>query len=269
MKQRIYVVSDSVGETCELVVRAAAIQFPEQAFETVRIPFVDDEQVIFDLVLHAKEERATIVYTIVHAVHRKVLEETARAHHVEAIDVLGPLLDSMETRLGLQPKEEPGLIYRLDEEYFRKIEAVEFAVKYDDGRDPRGIKRADIVLIGVSRTSKTPLSQYLALKRYKVANVPLVPESIPPQELFEIPKEKCFGLLISPEKLIDIRMERLRSLGLKPEAAYAQMDRINRELEYARNLYERIGCQVIDVTNKAVEETANLILTGISGRTHE
>jgi len=161
------------------------------------------------------------------------------------------------------------LIYRLDEEYFRKIEAVEFAVKYDDGRDPKGIKRADIVLIGVSRTSKTPLSQYLALKRYKVANVPLVPESIPPEELFDIPKEKCFGLLISPEKLIDIRMERLRSLGLKPEAAYAQMDRINRELEYARNLYERIGCQVIDVTNKAVEETANLILTGISGKTHD
>ncbi|MER2031591.1 kinase/pyrophosphorylase, partial [Exiguobacterium indicum] len=144
-----------------------------------------------------------------------------------------------------------------------------FAVKYDDGRDPKGIKRADIVLIGVSRTSKTPLSQYLALKRYKVANVPLVPESIPPAELFDIPKEKCFGLLISPEKLIDIRMERLRSLGLKPEAAYAQMDRINRELEYARNLYERIGCQVIDVTNKAVEETANLILTGISGKAHD
>ncbi len=175
----------------------------------------------------------------------------------------------MEDRLQMQPKEEPGLIYRLDEEYFRKIEAVEFAVKYDDGRDPKGIKRADIVLIGVSRTSKTPLSQYLALKRYKVANVPLVPESIPPTELFDIPKEKCFGLLISPEKLIDIRMERLRSLGLKPEAAYAQMDRINRELEYARNLYERIGCQVIDVTNKAVEETANLILTGISGKAHD
>jgi len=116
---------------------------------------------------------------------------------------------------------------------------------------------------------KSPLSQYLALKRYKVANVPLVPESIPPTELFDIPKEKCFGLLISPEKLIDIRMERLRSLGLKPEAAYAQMDRINRELEYARNLYERIGCQVIDVTNKAVEETANLILTGISGKAHD
>ncbi|HBQ75815.1 phosphoenolpyruvate synthetase regulatory protein [Exiguobacterium sp. Leaf187] len=269
MRQRIYVVSDSVGETCELVVRAAAIQFPEQAIETVRIPFVDDDQVIYDLVLHAKEEQATIAFTIVHATHRRLLADTARAHGVKAIDLLGPLLDTMEDRLQMQPKEEPGLIYRLDEEYFRKIEAVEFAVKYDDGRDPKGIKRADIVLIGVSRTSKTPLSQYLALKRYKVANVPLVPESIPPAELFDIPKEKCFGLLISPEKLIDIRMERLRSLGLKPEAAYAQMDRINRELEYARNLYERIGCQVIDVTNKAVEETANLILTGISGKAHD
>ncbi|MFK3987384.1 MULTISPECIES: pyruvate, water dikinase regulatory protein [Exiguobacterium] len=259
-KQLVFVVSDSVGETCELVVRAASIQFHENAIETLRIPFVEDEQTIHDVVTQARAQGAVIAFTLVNEEHRALLVQLGRAHDVKTVDLLGDLLDVLAGQLGESPREKPGLIYRLDEDYFRKIEAMEFAVKYDDGRDPRGLKKADIVLVGVSRTSKTPLSQYLALKRYKVANVPLVPESRPPEELFDLPPDKCVGLIISPDKLISIRMERLKSLGLKPEADYAQLERINRELEYARGIYERIGCEVIDVTNKAVEETAGIIL---------
>lgn len=259
-KQLVFVVSDSVGETCELVVRAASIQFHENAIETLRIPFVEDEQTIHDVVTQARAQGAVIAFTLVNEEHRALLVQLGRAHDVKTVDLLGDLLDVLSGQLGESPREKPGLIYRLDEDYFRKIEAMEFAVKYDDGRDPRGLKKADIVLVGVSRTSKTPLSQYLALKRYKVANVPLVPESRPPEELFDLPPDKCVGLIISPDKLISIRMERLKSLGLKPEADYAQLERINRELEYARGIYERIGCEVIDVTNKAVEETAGIIL---------
>lgn len=259
-KQLVFVVSDSVGETCELVVRAASIQFHENAIETLRIPFVEDEQTIHDVVTQALAQGAVIAFTLVNEDHRALLVRLGREQGVKTIDLLGDLLDVLAAQLGESPREKPGLIYRLDEDYFRKIEAMEFAVKYDDGRDPRGLKKADIVLVGVSRTSKTPLSQYLALKRYKVANVPLVPESRPPEELFELPPEKCVGLIISADKLISIRMERLKSLGLKPEADYAQLERINRELEYARGIYERIGCEVIDVTNKAVEETAGIIL---------
>lgn len=259
-KQLVFVVSDSVGETCELVVRAASIQFHENAIETLRIPFVEDEQTIYDVVTQARAQGAVIAFTLVNEEHRALLVQLGREHDVKTVDLLGDLLDVLAGQLGESPREKPGLIYRLDEDYFRKIEAMEFAVKYDDGRDPRGLKKADIVLVGVSRTSKTPLSQYLALKRYKVANVPLVPESRPPEELFDLPPDKCVGLIISPDKLISIRMERLKSLGLKPEADYAQLERINRELEYARGIYERIGCEVIDVTNKAVEETAGIIL---------
>ncbi len=259
-KQLVFVVSDSVGETCELVVRAASIQFHENAIETLRIPFVEDEQTIIDVVTQAKAQQAIIAFTLVNEEHRALLMRLGEEHQVKVVDLLGDLLDVLSGQLKEAPREKPGHIYRLDDDYFRKIEAMEFAVKYDDGRDPRGLKKADIVLIGVSRTSKTPLSQYLALKRYKVANVPLVPESRPPEELFDLPAERCVGLIISPEKLISIRMERLKSLGLKPEADYAQLERINRELEYARGIYERIGCEVIDVTNKAVEETAGIIL---------
>ncbi|TCI22105.1 kinase/pyrophosphorylase [Exiguobacterium sp. SL-10] len=259
-KQLVFVVSDSVGETCELVVRAASIQFHENAIDTLRIPFVEDEQTIHDVVTQARAQGAVIAFTLVNEEHRALLVQLGREQGVKTVDLLGDLLDVLAGQLGESPREKPGLIYRLDEDYFRKIEAMEFAVKYDDGRDPRGLKKADIVLVGVSRTSKTPLSQYLALKRYKVANVPLVPESRPPEELFDLPPDKCVGLIISPDKLISIRMERLKSLGLKPEADYAQLERINRELEYARGIYERIGCEVIDVTNKAVEETAGIIL---------
>lgn len=259
-KQLVFVVSDSVGETCELVVRAASIQFHENAIETLRIPFVEDEQTVIDVVTQASAQRAIIAFTLVNEDHRALLVRLGKEHDVKTVDLLGDLLDALSGKLMEPPREKPGLIYRLDDDYFRKIEAMEFAVKYDDGRDPRGLKKADIVLVGVSRTSKTPLSQYLALKRFKVANVPLVPESRPPEELFDLPSERCIGLIISAEKLISIRMERLKSLGLKPEADYAQLERINRELEYARGIYERIGCEVIDVTNKAVEETAGLIL---------
>src|SRR5699024_3677145 len=154
----------------------------------------------------------------------------------------------------------PGLLHKLDRDYFRKVEAIEFAVKYDDGRDPRGITKADIVLIGVSRTSKTPLSQFLALKRYKVANVPIVPAVDPPEELFRIDPNKCVGLSISPEKLYDIRRERLKALGLGDQAIYANIKRIHQEIEHCNKIIDKIGCRVIDVSNKAVEETANIIL---------
>ena len=160
---------------------------------------------------------------------------------------------------GKQPLHEPGIMHKLDEEYFKKVEAIEFAVKYDDGRDPRGVLKADLVLIGVSRTSKTPLSQYLAHRRIKVANVPIVPEVDPPEELLSIDPAKCIGLKISPEKLIGIRTERLRTLGLSDSANYAKLERIKEELAYFEKVIDRIGCPVIDVTNKAVEETANII----------
>jgi regulator of PEP synthase PpsR (kinase-PPPase family) len=191
---------------------------------------------------------------------RDFLIAEAEKAGVSAVDIIGPMVKQMQESYNKKPREEPGLVRQLDEDYFKKVEAIEFAVKYDDGRDPRGILRADIVLLGVSRTSKTPLSQYLALKRLKVANIPIVPEVEPPEELFQIPAEKCFALKITPEKLNNIRRERLKSLGLSDTASYANLDRIKEELSYFDNLVQKIGCDVIDVSNKAVEETANLIL---------
>ncbi|WP_332646901.1 pyruvate, water dikinase regulatory protein [Lysinibacillus sp. 54212] len=262
---RIFVVSDSVGETGELVVKAVVSQF-RPAFENVilrRFPHINTIEHIEEIVDGAKKQHAVIVYTLVEKELRKALYNTSVENGVAAIDLLGPMMELIERSVDERPLERPGLVHQLDDYYFKKIEAIEFAVKYDDGRDPRGILLADIVLIGVSRTSKTPLSQYLAHKRYKVANVPLVPEVVPPAELFLVDPKKCFGLVISPQHLNNIRKERLIALGLTEGAAYAQQARIEEEIAYFYDIAQKVGCDVINVTNKAVEETANLIIETI------
>ncbi|KAB8128739.1 kinase/pyrophosphorylase, partial [Gracilibacillus oryzae] len=232
-KTIIYVVSDSVGETAEFVTKAALSQFmDENAYDLYRIPYVENIEVLRGVVYHAKQLGAMIGFTLVNPVLREFLIQEAVNKQVECVDIMGPMLAAMERKFKRKAKEEPGLIHRLDEDYFRRVEAIEFAVRYDDGRDPRGVMQADIVLIGVSRTSKTPLSQYLAHKRLKVANIPIVPEVDPPESLFKIPTHKCIGLKISPEKLNTIRKERLKSLGLDDKASYANMERIQEELNY-------------------------------------
>lgn len=256
----IYVVSDSVGETAELVTKAAVSQFDGSKSVIKRFPYVEDLKDIDEVVSLVKLDKGMIAFTLVKPEIRHYMKEQCEKEGIYAYDIIGPLIDEIKSASGVTPLFEPGLVRQLDEEYFKKIEAIEFAVKYDDGRDPRGILKADIILIGVSRTSKTPLSQYLAHKRLKVANVPLVPEVDPPEELFNTAPEKCFGLKISPDKLNSIRRERLRSLGLNDQASYANMERIQEELVYFDKIVSKIGCQTIDVTNKAVEETANMIL---------
>lgn len=257
----VYIVSDSVGETAELVVKAAVSQFSSKNTEIKRIPYVEDIATLNEIIATAKKNQGIIVFTLVIQELRNHLHKEAEREGVAVYDIIGPLIDKMASIYGVDPSHEAGLVRKLDEDYFKKIEAIEFAVKYDDGRDPRGILRADIVLVGVSRTSKTPLSQYLAHKGIRVANVPLVPEVEPPEELFKVSAKKCFGLKISAEKLNSIRRERLKSLGLNDQAIYANIDRIKTELNHFENVVEKIGCQVIDVTNKAVEETASLILS--------
>ncbi|GEL78307.1 pyruvate, water dikinase regulatory protein [Tenuibacillus multivorans] len=257
---KLYVLSDSVGETAELLAKAALSQFSHTDMKIQRIPYVDDEATMVDAFQLAKENNGLIAFTLVKPNFRKKMLELSQQYNVTAIDVLGPLLNELEGHLHEEPRLEPGLVHKLDEDYYKRVEAIEFAVKYDDGRDAKGILKADLVLIGVSRTSKTPLSQFLAHKRLKVANVPIVPEVEPPEELFQVPAEKCIGLSISPEKLNHIRTERLKALGLDGSANYAKAERIKQEIDYFNKVIEKIGCDLIDVSNKAVEETANVIL---------
>lgn len=252
--------SDSIGGTAESVIKATVSQFTETQFDVIRIPYVNKREQIDRTLEEAAENHAVVCYTIVSAELRKHLTDRALELNLQVVDVLGPMLKAIEKNSGLIPKNQAGLIHALDHEYFKRVEAIEFAVKYDDGKNPLGLLKADIVIIGVSRTSKTPLSMYLANKQLKVANVPLVPEITPPPELFKVPPHRIIGLLIDPYKLIDIRTTRLKTMGLSDKAVYADINRINEELEYAKAIMRRVHCMVINVSNRAIEETAGIVL---------
>jgi len=262
----VLVASDSVGETAELVVRAAVSQFNKHSspVDIRRIPFVTEEATVRETVLKAAAHPgpSMIVYTLIMPLLRELMACEAGAAGIPAVDIMGPMMDGLARVLKSQPRLEPGLIHRLDEEYFRRVAAVEFAVKYDDGKEPRGFLLAEVVLAGVSRTSKTPVCMYLANRRIKAANLPLVPEVEPPRELYLV-RDRVVGLTIDPAHLQQIRRERLRTLGLQAPSEYDDLERIDQELRYARRVFSELGCPCIDVTSRAVEETAAEVLEAL------
>src|SRR6056297_3069290 len=256
----ILAVSDSIGETAEQISRAVLRQFDIDNQNIIRFSHTDEIEKIDKILKEAEKLNAVIVFTIVVDELKKYMIEKSKEKNIIAIDVITPLMNPLIEHFGLKPKKTPGLLREMDERYFKRVEAIEFAVKYDDGKSTKGIKEADIVLIGISRTSKTPLSMYLANNNIKVANFPLVPEVEPPQEIFEINRKKIVGLTAKPEHLNRIRKERLKALGLKDNASYADLNRIVEELEYSSDLMKKIGCKTIDISDKAIEETAGIIL---------
>ncbi len=256
----VYVLSDSIGETAERVLRAALSQFEDYSIIVKKFSYVTSKGILTQVLDEAADEADIVAYTFVLDELNQYVKEKGSSYSFAFIDLLSYIIDTIIEVKSWKPKREAGLIHSLDEEYFKQVEAIEFAVKYDDGKDPRGLLKADIVLIGVSRTSKTPLSMYLAHRGYKVANVPLMPEVSPPKELYVANSRRIIGLIIDPDKLVDIRSERLKSLGLGRGATYAAKSRIEQELKYALNIMEELDCSIVDVTHKAVEETANLII---------
>lgn len=256
----LYIISDSIGETGELIGRAAIRQFISEKYEIRRYSYVSREEQIREIFEEANQGVSIILYTTVQINISNYINQKGLEYNIPTIDIMSEPLMAIENLLGIAPRREAGLIRRLDENYFKKVEAVEFAVKYDDGKDARGVKKADICLVGISRTSKTPLSMYLAHKNYKVANVPLVPEVSAPNEIFEKDIRRVIGLVADPVKLNEIRKIRLKALGLSDNANYANVDRINKELEYSREIMKKLGCVVIDVSNSAIEETASIII---------
>lgn len=256
----IHVLSDSAVNSGEHITKKAVSQFNFGKYSIKTFPFITSKEQITKIFEDAKKEQSVIVYTLVIEVLKDFIIEKGLEFDIPTVDLLTPTLQAIEEVLGFKPKDESELIRKIDENYFRKIEAIEFAVKYDDGKDLRGIKKADIVLIGISRTSKTLLSMYLAHKDYKVTNIPLIPEVPAPPELFQKQKKRVIGLVIDPYKLNKIRQERLESLGLSFDSNYANISRINEELEYSKDIMKKIGCLVIDITNKEIEEITEIIV---------
>jgi regulator of PEP synthase PpsR (kinase-PPPase family) len=259
---KVLVVSDATGETAEKVVRAALAQFgPHDGVRLQVTGHALDRDQVKALVEQAKREGALVVYTLVEPGLRGYIRRLAEEREVRAVDLLGVLLHQMSAHFGADPLYRPGLGHELDAEYFRRVEAVEFAVNNDDGREPRNLRRADIVLVGVSRTSKTPLSSYIAHRGYRVANVPLVAGIPPPKELDQVDPRRVFGLVVDPGVLVEIRRTRISQLGMRADDDYGDLRKVRQELDESKRLFgKHPEWTVLDITGKAVEETAAMIL---------
>lgn len=258
--KNVYVCSDAVGETAEAVVKATIRQFTNSNVGVKRYSHIQTEEEIEQVVNEVKSNHSFIAYTLVQPELRAKMQQDAIKKDVRAVDVMGPMMQAYIDTFNDNPKPEPGQRQVLDDEYFRRIEAVEFAVKYDDGKDVRGLLLADVVLIGVSRTSKTPLSIFLAHKGIKTANLPILPDMEPPEELFRPANRMIIGLTINPDQLLRIRTERLKTLGLPAHSKYASLEQIEKELDTAAKWMKRLECPVLNVSDKSIEETAGVIM---------
>jgi len=255
----VFVVSDGTGDTGSAAVRAAMIQFRDRW----RLRVFRDARTISEVrrvVELAEEVGALVVFSLVEGEVVEALIREAEERHVAVVDLLGPLIMRVAQKLKVEPRHQPGILHGFSDDYFDRVDAVEFAVRHDDGANLRTLYEADIVLTGVSRTSKTPLSMYLAQRGYKTGNVPLVPGLDPPTELLEIDKRRVFGLTVDPGTLLSVRTARLRTMRAPSSTDYTDPDQVMLELDRARKLFRARGWKQVDVSGRAAEENASKII---------
>lgn len=269
LKKTIYVLSDATGETATLMLKAALVQFKEDDINFFRYKNVRNKDQLLSILDHLPNSDGLLVHTLVSKNLRKIITEESRLRGLLTVDLLGPTLHALEYYFEKKSDsvENPGGLRTVDETYFKKIEAIEYTVKYDDGKCLDRLDQADIVLIGISRTSKTPLSIYLSYKGLKVANIPMVKDQDLPKELFEIEQKKIVGLSIELEALRRIRKKRLEKFGQDPEGNYASLKNISDEIIFSEKIFsENRRWPVINVTDRALEETASEIARVVSSR---
>lgn len=260
----ILIVSGGVGTSGEQVVNTVLAQFPDITVPIVVIPNVRRPAQIEAAIAQAEELGGTIVHTLVDATLRYRLIDLAQERSVAAIDLMGPLLDRLTDVLEQAPLGQPGFYRRLQHTYFERVAAIEYTLAHDDGRNRQDWPAADIVLVGVSRTGKTPLSVYLSVLGWKAANLPIVLELPTPAELYQLERSRVIGLTIDPDRLLTFRRQRSRLLGMPARSAYAHPAQIEEEIRLALRVCRRGGFHIVDVTDKPVEASADEVIRRIS-----
>lgn len=256
----LHLLSDSTGETLEMIAKAALAQF--EGAEVIRHfwPMVRSQQHLDRIMADIAANPGLVFYTMVNAETRVRLVERCAALGLPVVPVLDAAIEALGGALGQDPKARPGRQHAMDEAYFARVEAIQFTIAHDDGVGWEDWEEADIVLAGVSRSSKTPTSIYLANRGFKVANIPIVVESPPPPLLFGLKRPLVVGLTTAPERLVQVRRNRLLSLNQAPETAYVDNERVNAEVQFARRMFADNGWPVIDVTRRSIEEAAAAII---------
>ncbi|WP_310534866.1 pyruvate, water dikinase regulatory protein [Novosphingobium sp.] len=259
-KIHIHLLSDSTGETLEMIAKAALAQFDDAQVSRHFWPMVRSQQHMDRVLGEIAAHPGLVLFTLVNSELRNRLEERCRALALPSVAALDTVTAVLEDLLGEQAKARPGRQHLMDDAYFARVDAIHYTIAHDDGVSHEDWEEADIVLAGVSRTSKTPTSIYLANRGYKVANIPIVPESPPPDALYSLKRPLVVGLTTAPDRLIQVRRNRLLSLNQRPETAYVDEDRVAKEVKYARRMFADNGWPVIDVTRRSIEETAAAVI---------
>lgn len=258
---KLIVLSDGTGETAAQITKAAMVQFSDKDIYFTRYKNIRTKAQVEAIFEDAAVHHDLVVYTIVSPELREFIASQAVEKHIPVIDLLGPLLNAMAAFFNLPPKALPGLFHQVNDKYFRRIEAMEYTIAHDDGRDLTELEKADIIILGISRTSKTPLSMYLSHQGWKVCNIPIINGFDLPPELNAVDHRKVICLTISPDTLTTIRKVRLERLGQEDGGEYASMDKVIDEVEYAEQLFRKNKrWPVFNVTGKALEETASEII---------
>jgi len=252
----LHLLSDSTGETLEMIAKAAIAQFDDADVTRHFWPMVRSRQHLDRILPELGENPGLVLYTLVNPDTRRRLEDQCRLLGLPAVPVLDAVTEALEAQLGQEAQHRPGRQHTMDEAYFDRVAAIQYTIAHDDGVGHEDWEEADIVLAGVSRTSKTPTSIYLANRGYKTANIPIVVESPPPDALFRLRRPLVVGLTTAPDRLVQIRRNRLLSLHEDTDTSYVQDERVKEELKYARRMFADNGWPVIDVTRRSIEETA-------------
>jgi hypothetical protein len=262
----IYVVSDATGKTGWRVVQAALLQFDTSEAVIERRGGVQDEAAVRHVVEQAADTGGLIVHTLVSPQLRRITLEAGRRRGIITIDLLGPVLTRLTEALDISPKAVPGLFEQLDEEYFARVDAIEYTVNHDDGRNPEELGDADLVVVGVSRTGKTPLCIFMAYRGWRAANVPIILDVDPPSQLFRVDPKRVVALTIDPDRLLSIRQVRAKRLSNGRVFSYASKRYIMKELEWFREVLRRGVWPVVDVTYRSIEEIASELVEMVRPR---
>ena len=266
-KFHLHLLSDSTGETLENIAKAALVQF-DASEDVVKHfwPMVRSESHLERILVDIQHNPGLVLFTLVNPDTRRRLESRCRALNIPAVAVLDTVTDALSNMLGQEAKARPGRQHALDAAYFARVDAIQFTIAHDDGLQSENWEEADIVLAGVSRTSKTPTSIYLANRGYKTANIPLVPESPPPDSLYGLKNPLVVGLVTSSDRLLQVRRNRLLSLNQSPDTDYVDEEKIKAELKFARRIFADNGWPTIDVTRRSIEESAAAIINFVQER---
>ncbi len=255
-----YILSDSIGDTAMKVSKSVLAQFPNANTVLHKYNFISSDEHLSEILTSVNKYQGLIFMTIVDDALASIVEDYCKHNQLTCFNLIQPFIQEIQSRIGIQPSAKAGIQHELSDKYFNRIKAIEFCIAADDGQDLSLLSEAEVILLGISRTGKTPLSMYLGTLGHKVLNIPIIPENTPPKELYNLDSQKIVGLINNVDTINKHREKRMLEFGMPIQSRYCSKERVHQELTFAENLYQKLGCHILNVADLSIEESASLII---------